>query len=78
MYIHGQEKVCQYHYEHHTSIEKAQGDIEKLYTKINAAEKQNVKMDTDLANMKSRTFIYSVAASIIASLIFAIIQYVLK
>ncbi len=78
MYIHGQEKVCQYHYEHHSAIEKAEGDIEKLYTKINAAEKTIVKLETDLANMKSRTFIYSVAASIIASLIFAIIQYVLK
>jgi hypothetical protein len=78
MYIPGQEKVCQYHSEHHAAIEKAETGIEKLYTKINTAEKQIVKLETDLENMKSRAFIYSVAASIVASLIFAIIQYMLK
>lgn len=73
-----QEKICQYHYEHHAAIEKAEKDIETLYSKINSAEKALVKIETDLNHMKSRTFIYSVAASIIASLIFAIIQFILR
>lgn len=74
----GQDNLCQYHSEHHSAIEKAEADIEKLFTKINAAEKLIVKLETKLENSISKTFIFSVAASIVAALIIIFLQYALK
>jgi len=43
-----QDKICPYHYEHHSSIEKMGTDIEKLYSKVNTVEKSYIKYDTDI------------------------------